>query len=72
MCYVLKVSRSGYYRWMRTQRSKASTRKIYLLMKIKEVHEQSNKIYGSRRIYHELKSQGIKCYRNQIEGGLVL
>jgi len=51
---------------MRTQRSKASTRKIYLLMKIKEVHEQSNKIYGSRRIYHELKSQGIKCYRNQI------
>lgn len=66
MCNVIKASRGGFYRWMQLQRGYVKPRERYLLFKIKEIYAQNKGNYGSRRIYRELKSQGIPCYANQI------
>lgn len=66
MCKVLKASRSGYYQWKQQQEVYTITNEQYLLINIKEVYERSKKTYGSRRITHQLKKDGINCYQNQI------
>jgi putative transposase len=66
MCEVLKASRSGFYRWMKVQWGYANRYERYLTFKIREVHEQSRRVYGSRRITHVLRSVGVRCYQNQV------
>lgn len=66
MCRVIEVSKSGFYRWMKQQRQPESPYERYLLIRIKEAFEQSNRTYGSRRIFWELISWDVKCYKNQI------
>jgi len=65
MCKVIKVSRSGYYAW-RTRPVSAremANRKLYVL--IKAVYEACEGVYGSPRIYHELKDF-VPCSENRI------
>lgn len=66
MCRVLEVSKSGYYKWR--QAGILSVRKgdIFLLVKIKEVFEQSRKTYGSRRISAKLRKAGILVNRKRV------
>jgi len=66
MCKVIKVSKSGFYYWMKRQRNAITARERYLYIRILEVFEQSKKTYGVRRIYKELRSRGVMCYRNQV------
>jgi len=66
MCEVIKVSKSGFYRWMKRQREPLTKRERYLYIRILEAFEQSRQTYGSRRIYRTLKSWGVKCYENQV------
>jgi transposase InsO family protein len=37
-----------------------------LVKKIKAVHSESQDTYGSPRVYHELKAQGISCSENRV------
>ena len=65
MCKVLKVSRSGYYAW-RTRPVSAremANQKLYVL--IKAVYDAYEGLYGSPRIYHELKDR-VPCSENRI------
>ena len=60
MCKVLKVSTSGYYKWMLKIPSKRALRNIMLLEEIHKVYQVSRCRYGSPRIAKELNMQGIK------------
>ena len=66
MCKILKVSESGYYRWLKN-RSKKTKRQL-LLVKIKEIiaEHPDNDNYGYDRIHKALKLKGIDVSRNTV------
>ena len=65
MCETLGVSRSGFYEWLHSHPSKRMLETQMLCEKIKELFEESEQTYGSRRIRLELKKIGymISCRR---------
>lgn len=58
MSEVLKVSRSGYYAWLRHPESKRKQHDKVLLQEISAIYQESHRTYGSPRIYRELKRRG--------------
>ena len=58
MCKVLKVSRSGYYDYLRHEPSRREKANEALLDNIRTIHEQSKQTYGSPRIYKQLQAEG--------------
>ena len=66
MCKVLKISESGYYRWLKNK-DKPSKRHL-LLVKIKEILSEhpDNANYGYDRIHKALEIRGIKVSRNTV------
>ena len=58
MCEVLKVSRSGYYAWLRHPESTSKQDDKVLLQEIHAIYQESRSTYGSPRIYRELKRRG--------------
>ena len=66
MCKILKVSESGYYRWLKN-RSKKTKRQL-LLVKIREIlaEHPDNDNYGYDRIHKALKLKGIDVSRNTV------
>ena len=76
MCRVLKISESGYYRWLKN-RSKPTSRQL-LSVKIKEIlgEHPDNDNYGVRRMNTALEQRGIHVsqrtvYRTMSEMGLI-
>jgi transposase InsO family protein len=65
-CRVLKVSISGYYRWLKHPVGKREASEIELAGKIREVHAQTRGVYGSPRIRTELMHRGVKRNRKTI------
>jgi len=66
MCRVLKVSKSGYYRWRTAQPSERAKQNAKLKPKIAAVHAESRETYGSPRIHAELIEEGLEVGRNRI------
>ncbi len=66
MCRVLKVSRSGYYAFLRRPESTRKISNIKLLYQIKEIYERSKQRYGFRRITAELNYLGYKCSKERV------
>lgn len=66
MCKVLKISESGYYRWLKNK-DKPSKRQL-LLVKINEIISEhpDNANYGYDRIHKALEIRGIKVSRNTV------
>lgn len=60
MCQVLKVSTSGYYKWMKKTPSKRALTNLLIIKAIHQVYKASKCRYGSPRIAKELNMQGIK------------
>jgi len=61
MCKVLKVSTSGYYKWLKQKSSPPSERETYRLeiqQKISKSHHESFGTYGSPRIHDDLIDWG--------------
>ncbi len=61
LCAAAKVSRSGYYRW-RARSEQILPREIenqQILVKAKQIYEESCGIYGYRRIGFALRNEGI-------------
>ena len=76
MCKVLKISESGYYRWLRN-REKPSARQL-LSVEIKKIlfEHPDNDNYGTERMQIALLQHGIKVsrrtvYRAMSESGLL-
>ena len=66
MCKVLSVSPSGYYAWRKRPASAREMANQELYKKIKAVYNANYAVYGSPRIYRELKDQGVACSENRI------
>ena len=60
MCKALKVSNSGYYKWLTKKPSTRELRNTMLKKTIHDVYRASKSRYGSPRITKELNMQGIK------------
>lgn len=61
MCQVLKVSTSGYYKWLHKTPSNRTIRNEMVTKEIKAIYHNSKCRYGSPRITKELNMIGIKA-----------
>ena len=66
MCKVLGVSRSGYYKWFKSEPSKRAVENKEITEKIRLVHDKSKRTYGSPRITEDLRAQGVKVSRPRV------
>jgi len=66
MCKVLNVSPSSYYAWRKRPVSKREMANRELYKKIKVVYNENHGVYGSPRVYRELKKQGVACSENRV------
>jgi putative transposase len=65
-CQVLKVSRSGYYDWLKRQPSKRQKQDRALKLKIQQIWEAKRQTYGYPRIWQSYEQKGcslISCKR---------
>ncbi len=65
-CKVLRVSRSGYYAWVRRPVSCRQRRRAELVEQIRAVHQDNRGVYGSPRIYQALKAHGQRICENTV------
>jgi putative transposase len=66
MAKVLKVSRSGYYKWFNSKENKYTKFDKTLEPKIITIFNDSKKTYGSPRVLHKLKELGINTSRRKV------
>src|SRR5688572_32716028 len=66
MCRVLKVARSGYYAWLREPMSARAVEDMQLLELIKTSHSASDRVYGSRRVFKDLREAGVRIGRKRV------
>lgn len=66
MCRCLKVSPSGYYDWQGRSPSARTQANERLVKKIRCLHEESDGVMGSPRIWEELCYEGTLCSINRV------
>ena len=65
-CRVLGVSRAGYYAWRDRPVSPRARRREELTGKIRRVHEENRRVYGSPRVHRVLQAQGEQVCENTV------
>lgn len=66
MCEVLDVSKRGYYDWVKRDHISKAERLNHLEQAIRQAFDTSRKVYGSPKIYHELKKSGYKVSKDTV------
>ena len=66
MCRVLRVSRSGYYRWLKRKPSRRKLDNQRLDTEIREIYDGSKGRYGSPKITQELRDRGRRVGKNRV------
>jgi len=66
LCRVLKVSRSGYYDWLKREPSKRQKEDWALKLKIQWIWEAKRQTYGYPRIWAELRAEGLLISRKRV------
>ena len=66
MCKVLKLSRSGYYAWVKRQPSPRHQENAILSDQIQQIHDASRQTYGSPRIHASLVARGFQVSRQRV------
>lgn len=66
MCRVLKVSRSGYYGWLKRSPCQREIDNRRLDEEILEIFVKSKKRYGSPKITRELRDRGRRIGKNRV------
>ena len=66
MCRLLKVSGSGYYDWRTRHPSDRAQDNSRLLRRIHALHAESDGVFGSPRMYDELRYNGETCSLNRV------
>lgn len=64
LCEIAKVSRSGYYRWLKNTECDSKDYPDYLI--IKQIFDKGRSKYGWRTIQMKLKDQGIRMNHKKI------
>ncbi len=67
MCRALRVSRSGFYDWVKRGPSECSKEEQRLRVEIRSIHRKSRRTYGSPRVHRALRTRGILCSRKRVE-----
>lgn len=75
LCRVLRVSKAGYYAWVKRAPSTRATEDVALSARIRTIHEASGRTYGSPRVHAELQADGQRHSVKRVarvmrEGGL--
>jgi len=66
MCRVLRVHRSGYYAWLKRPRSARAVEDQRLWELIQTFHAESDGVYGSPRVFRDLRAMGETCGRHRV------
>jgi putative transposase len=66
MCRVLNVARSGFYAWREAPLSARAIEDQRLLGLIRASHEASHRVYGSPRIFLDLREIGERCGKHRV------
>ena len=66
LAWALEVSRSGYYRWLKSPESKRAQAARQLTVKIRRIHEENQARYGSPRVCQQLRRQGLQTSENRV------
>jgi len=66
ICFVLKVTRSGFYLWKKRTPSARQIRQQKLLAKIRIVQRENRELYGSPRVHRALLIDGEVISRNTV------
>lgn len=59
MCRLLQVSPSGYYASQRRSLSRRARENVQLTQEIRTIHEESDGVYGSLKLWQELQGGGM-------------
>ena len=66
ICRVLKVSPSGYYRFLKMPMSPRKAMRLCVEAAVVQVHAESRRIYSAQKIAHELPRMGVRAHRNTV------
>jgi putative transposase len=66
MCRVLEVTPSGYYAWLKHPQSRRAEDNARLLKLIRASFHASNGIYGSPRVFLDLREAGEACSKHRV------
>ena len=66
MCRVLQVARSGFYRWLHKPFSDRAIDNRRLLAQILASYQGSSGVYGSPRVFLDLREAGETCSLNRV------
>jgi transposase InsO family protein len=68
LCRVLRVSRSGYYRWLAGADARAARQAAddALVAEIREIHTESGEAYGVLRVHADLQGFGRHVNRKRV------
>jgi putative transposase len=67
MCRVLGVSRSGFHAWEQRPPSARALADAALTERIRAMYARSRDSYGARRIYLDLRDEGVRLGRKRVE-----
>ncbi len=65
MCRLMRVTRGGFYSWLKRPESRRSKENRELLKAIIAVHKANRGVYGSPRVYKQLR-RSLSCGKNRI------
>jgi putative transposase len=66
MCRVLEVTRSGFYAWLKKPLSDRALENRRLVGRIRKFYKDSEEVYGSPRIFEDLREAGEACSLNRV------
>ena len=66
LCTVLDVSPSGYFTWKNRPASRRQREDLVLLAHVRSAFCLSHETYGSPRMTHELREQGLAAGRRRV------
>lgn len=66
MCRCLAVQPSGYYAWQKDPLSQRAREDVRQTKLIRQAWNDSNKVYGYRKLHDDLMDQGETCCPNRV------
>ena len=67
LCDALDVSRSGFHAWLNRSPSARSRHDEVLVTAIDRSFKSSDRIYGARRVWHDVLAEGLSCGLHRVE-----
>jgi putative transposase len=66
LCRILQVARAGFYKWLHQPDSERAREDARLLTLIRDSYVGSGGVYGSRRVWGDLREAGEPCGKHRV------